>query len=197
MKRHRGRDAPAPRPVRTAIWSTQPQTSRGICTPSFNEHSECPEEGSTRKRRGRSLFTVSAIAKLENLPTSKAAAALCNAATTYKAAAQSAPLAQRAERVPGRGVGATATGVRSRHVSNSTKLLNLRTLHPSLNERSECPGEGWARSTGGEVIHRKQRQQAVEPAHSAPRSTRAASARERGRCRAPGVRLLTPGELRR
>ncbi len=66
-------------------------------------------------------------------------------------------------------------------MSNSNKLLNLRTLHPSLNERSECPGEGSVRSTGGEVIHREQRQPAVEPAHSAtPRSTSAASARERG-----------------
>ena len=64
--------------------------------------------------------------------------------------------------MPGRGVGATATGVRSRHVSNSTKLLNLRPLHPSLNERSERPGEGSVRSTGGEVIHREQRQQADE-----------------------------------
>ena len=48
-------------------------------------------------------------------------------------------------------------------MSSANKLLNVRTLHPSLNERSECPGEGSVRSTGGEVIHREQRQQAVEP----------------------------------
>ena len=34
-----------------------------VCTPSFNEHSECPEEG-WPAGPGRSLFTVSAIAKL-------------------------------------------------------------------------------------------------------------------------------------
>ena len=59
---HRGRDAPAPRAERTAAKSAQPQSSR-VCTPSFNERSECPEEG-WPVGPGRSLFTVSTIAKL-------------------------------------------------------------------------------------------------------------------------------------
>ncbi len=122
-------------------------------------------------------------------------------------------------------------------MSSASKLLNLSAFcYPSLNERSECPGEGSVRSTGGEVTPREQRQQAVERAHSAPlaqrtsphdlrsfpspsqslallrergtmqqrrllfahnkplytpRSTSKASARERGRCGAPGVRSFT------
>ena len=53
-----GRDAPAPRAERTAAKSAQPHGSRAICTPSFNERSECPEEG-WPVGPGRSLFTVS------------------------------------------------------------------------------------------------------------------------------------------
>ena len=45
--------------------------------------------------------------------------------------------------------GRAAPGVRSFTVSSTGKLMNLRTLHPSLNERSECPGEGWARQRPG------------------------------------------------
>ena len=55
---HRGRDAPAPRAERTAAKSAQPQSAIVICTPSFNERSECPEEG-WPVGPGRSLFTVS------------------------------------------------------------------------------------------------------------------------------------------
>ena len=60
---HRGRDAPAPRVERTAVKSAKPQSSRAICTPSFNERSECPEEG-WPVGPGRSLFTVSVTTKL-------------------------------------------------------------------------------------------------------------------------------------
>ena len=42
---HRGRDAPAPRAERTAAKSAQPQSAIVICTRSFNERSERPEEG--------------------------------------------------------------------------------------------------------------------------------------------------------
>ena len=55
---HRGRDAPAPRAERTAPKSAQPQSAFVICTPSFKERSECPEEG-WPVGPGRSLFTVS------------------------------------------------------------------------------------------------------------------------------------------
>ena len=55
---HRGRDARAPRGERTAAKSAQPQRAIVICTPSFNERSECPEEG-WPAGPGRSLFTAS------------------------------------------------------------------------------------------------------------------------------------------
>ena len=60
------------------------------------------------------------------------------------------PLAQRAQRVPGRGVDARAAGVRSFTLSSTCKLLNLRAhCNPSLKERSDCPGEGWTRERPG------------------------------------------------
>ena len=55
---HRERDAPAPRAERAVAKSAKPQSAIVICTPSFNERSECPEEGRP-VGPGRSLFTVS------------------------------------------------------------------------------------------------------------------------------------------
>ena len=59
---HRERDAPAPRAERAVAKSAKPQSAIVICTPSFNERSECPEEGWSAGP-GRSHFTVSSANK--------------------------------------------------------------------------------------------------------------------------------------
>jgi hypothetical protein len=76
---HRRRNDSAHSVARNANFLVQLQSSPAICTPSFNEHCECPGEGWPRERPGRSLFADCNSNKLVNLPNTNAAAALRNA----------------------------------------------------------------------------------------------------------------------
>ena len=143
---HRGRDAPAPRAERTAAKSAQPQSSR-VCTPSFNERSECPKEG----------WPVGAgeesIRRKECQPTSgpKGRGELTPRQQRQKAGEEhrgrDAP-APRAER----------TAPKSAKLQSAVVICT-----PSFNERSECPEEGWPARAGEESLHSEQCQQTSGP----------------------------------
>ena len=104
---------------------------------------------------------MSAIAKLMYLPASKAAAAFSPRRWALGLSpGVHSPAQPQSSRVSAVSTTATLVHVPTRNAAaalcNTEITRRNRHLHPSLNERSECPGEGWTREHGrGEVTPRE------------------------------------------